>query len=76
MKQRYDRLAISIILCQINKWHDNLYIPDVEEVVRVTSYPPLESMGFDTDISDGVSKISAAITLVGIVCLHQCTKIR
>ena len=31
-------------------------------------------MGFDTDISDGVSKMRAATLLGGIFCLHQCTK--
>ena len=34
----------------------------------------IESMGFDTDISDGVAKIRAAALLVDIVSLHQCTK--
>ena len=49
-------------------------IPDVEEVLHVSSYPLLESMGFDTDIYDGVTKMRAATILGDIVRLHQCNK--
>ena len=59
---------------QINKGHDEVSIPAVEEVSHVSIYPHLESMGFDTDIFDGVVKIRAAIILREIVCLHQYTK--
>ena len=54
--------AASNIICQlkqkypINKGHDEMDIPDAEEVFHVSIYPPLESMSFDTDISDGVEK--------------------
>ena len=48
-------------------------IPSVKEVFHVSSYTILESMGFDTDISDGVVKMTAATLLGEIVCLHQCT---
>ena len=46
----------------------------MEEVAHVSSYPLLESMGFDTGISDGFVKKRAATLLVEIVRLHQCTK--
>ena len=45
----------------------------VEEFFHVSGYPLLESMGFDTDISDGVTKMRAADRLGEIVRLHQCT---
>ena len=45
-------------------------IPDVEKVFRVSSYPLLESMGFDTYISDGVAKTRAATLLGETVRLH------
>ena len=75
LKQRDDWMAIDIILFRINKWHDELAIPDVEEFTHVSSYPLLESMVFDVNISYGVAKMSAAIPLGGIVRLHQCIKI-
>ena len=40
----------------------------------MSSYPMLESMGFDTDISDGVAKMRAATLLGKIIRLHQRTK--
>ena len=46
MKQRY----------HINKGHEEMDIPALEEVLHVSRYPLLESMGFDADISDGVAK--------------------
>ena len=49
-------------------------IPAVEEVLHVSSYPLLESMGFDTDISDGVTKMRAATILGEVLRLHKCTK--
>ena len=49
-------------------------IPAVEEVLHVYIYPLLESVGFDTDISDGVAKMWEAILLGDIVRLHQRTK--
>ena len=49
-------------------------IPAVEEVSHVYSYLLLESMGFDTDISDGVAKMRAATLLGDIFRLHQCAK--
>ena len=61
MKQRY----------QINKGHEEMDIPALEEVLHVSSYPLLESMGFDTDIFDGVAKIRAGIILGDISLLHQ-----
>ena len=48
-------------------------IPDVEEVLHVSSYPMIEAMGFDTDIFDGVVKMRAATLLGEIVRLHQRT---
>ena len=59
---------------QLNKWHDEMAISDLEKVPHVSSYPMLESMGFDTDISDGVEKMRAATILGEIICLHQRTK--
>ena len=41
---------------QLNKGHDEMAIPAMEEVYHVSSYTLIESMGFDTDISDGVAK--------------------
>ena len=49
-------------------------ISPVEEVLHVFSYPMIESMGFETDISDGVKKMRAATILGDIFCLHQHTK--
>ena len=49
-------------------------ISAVEEVSRVSSCPMLESMVFDTDIYDGVAKMSAATILGEIVRLNQHTK--
>ena len=49
-------------------------IPYVEEVLHVSSYPLLESIGFDIDISDGVTKMRADTLLGDIFCLHQHTK--
>ena len=49
-------------------------VPAVEEVLHVSSYPLIESMGFDTDISDGVTKMRAEDLLGEIVRLHQHTK--
>ena len=37
---------------QLKKGHYDMDIPSVEEVLNVSSYPMLESMGFDADISD------------------------
>ena len=37
-------------------------------------YPLLESMGFDTDIYDGVAKMMSATLLEDIVRIHQLTK--
>ena len=41
LKQRDDRMEIAIILCQINEGHEDLAIPSMEEVARVSSYPLL-----------------------------------
>ena len=49
-------------------------IPAVEEVLNVSSYHFLESMGFDTDISNGVAKMRAATLLREIIRLHQRNK--
>ena len=46
----------------------------VEEVVRVSSYLLLDSMGFDTDIYDEVAKMMAATLLGDIFRHYQCTK--
>ena len=46
----------------------------LEEVLHVSSYPMLESMGFNTDISDGVSKMRVSTLLGEIFHLHQRTK--
>ena len=46
----------------------------MEEVLHVSSYPMIESMGFCTDISDGVSKLRASTLLGDIVLLRQFTK--
>ena len=56
---------------QLNKGHGDMPIPDVEEVLNVSSYPLLEYIGFDTDIYDGVAKMRAATILGEIVRLHQ-----
>ena len=48
-------------------------IPDVEEVLHMSSYPLIESMGFDTDIYDGVAKMRGATLLGEIFRLHKCT---
>ena len=72
--------AAANILCQpkqiyhINKGHDEVAIPSVEEFYHVSSYPLLESMCFDTDISDGFAKVRAATLFGEIVRLHQRTK--
>ena len=72
--------AYSNMICQLkqrdqfNKGCGEMDIQDVDEVMNVSSYPLLESMGFDTDISDGISKIRAATLLEEIVRLHQCSK--
>ena len=42
---------------QLNIGHNNMAIPDVEEVSHVSGYPLLKYMGFDTDISDEVEKL-------------------
>ena len=63
-KQRY----------QINQVHDYMAVPSLCEFLYVSSYPLLESMGFDTDISDGVVKMRAATLLGKILRLHQHTK--
>ena len=74
--------AYANIICQlkqrdwINKAHEDMYIRDVDKVSHVSNYPLLESMGFDTHISDGFAKIRAATILGYLVCLHQRTKIR
>ena len=73
-KKRDDRTAIVIILCHIKKWHAELDIPAVEEVVHVSSYPMMESMGFDTGIYDGFETMSTVTLLGEIVRLHKCTK--
>ena len=44
----------------LSKGYDEISIPYVEEVLRVSIYPLLESMGFDTDIYDGVAKMMSA----------------
>ena len=66
MKQRY----------QINKGHEEMDIPGLEEVFHVSSYPLIESMGFDTDISYGVAKMRAATILGDIARLHLHTNIQ
>ena len=59
---------------QLNKGRDDINLLAVEEVFHVTSYPLPESMGFDTNIYDGVTIMRAATLLVDIVRLRQCTK--
>ena len=49
-------------------------IPYVEEVEHVSSYPLLEYMGFDADISGGEKKTRAATLLGYNVHFHKCTK--
>ena len=56
-----------------NKGHYEMAKPATEEVFHVSSYPLLESMDFDTDISDGVAKMSSSTLLGEIVRLHQRT---
>ena len=41
---------------QLNKGHDKMAIQVVEEVSHMYNYPMIESMGFDTDMYDGVEK--------------------
>ena len=68
------------MICQMkfiyhmNKGYDEIAIPSMKEVLHVSIYPLLESMGFDTDIYDGVEKIISATLLEDIVRLHQLTK--
>ena len=59
---------------KLNKGHGKMYIPYLQEVSHVSSYPLLESMSFDTDISDKFSKMRAATLLKYIFRLHQRTK--
>ena len=54
MKQRYYHLAIEFLF--IKKWHDDLAILDVGEVMNVSRYHLLEYMVFDTDIYERVEK--------------------
>ena len=66
--QEKDEAAANVIfqlkqIYHLNKGYDNMYIPDLEEVLHVYSYPLPEYMGFNTDISDGVTKMRAAIVL-------------
>ena len=72
LKQIYDLLYISIILCRLKKGHYNMAIPDVEEAFHVSSYTILVSMGFDTGISYGFAKIRSATLMGDIVNLYQC----
>ena len=51
-------------------------ITAVGEVSQLYSYPLIESIGFDTDISDGITKMRAATILIEIFHLHQYTEIR
>ena len=53
-----------------------MVIPDVGGVLHVSIYSLIESIVFNTDISDGVAKKSLATLLGEIVRLHQRTKIR
>ena len=59
---------------QLNKGHEMMDTPALEEVLHVSSYPLLESMGFDNDIYYGVVKMRAATILGDIVSLNQCIK--
>ena len=67
-------MAVVIILFQLKKGRDDLDIPAVEEIYRVSGYPLLEYMVFDTDISVEVTKMRADDLLEEILCLHQRTK--
>ena len=58
----------------LNKGHGEMATLDVDDVLNVSNYPLLESIGFDTDIYDGVAKMRAATILGKIVYLHQNTK--
>ena len=58
----------------LNKGYDEISIPSLEEVMHVSIYPLLESMGFDTDIYDGVAKMMSATLLEDIVRIHKLTK--
>ena len=49
-------------------------IPAVEKISHMSSYPLLEYMGFDTDISDGYIKTRTAPILGEIFRLYQRTK--
>ena len=72
--------AASNMICQLkqiyqlNKGHAKMYILSVEEVLHVSSYPMLEPMVFDADISAGFAKMRAATLLGENVRLHKCTK--
>ena len=54
--------AAANMLCQLkqrdkaNKGHDEQATPAVEEFLHMSSYPLLESMGFDDYIYDGAAK--------------------
>ena len=79
-KHQENVLAAANMICQmkqrymLNKRHDKMDEPAVEEFPHVSIYPILEYMGVDTDISDGVSKMRASTILGDIVRLHQHTK--
>ena len=53
--------------------HEYIAIPEADEIPHVSRYPMPESMDFDTDISDGVSKMRADTILGEIFHLHQRT---
>ena len=80
--QKYQEIfeASSKMICQmkqryhLNRGHDEMYKPYEEKFLHLSSYPLLESMGFYTDISDGVAKIRAATILGDIVRLDQRTE--
>ena len=52
----------------LNKGHDDMATLNVGNVLNVSNYPLLESIGFDTDIYYGVAKMRAA-TLLGDIFL-------
>ena len=60
-------------LNKINLGNDSLDKPSLEEVDHIYSYPLLGFMGFDTVISNGLSKMREDTHLEDILLLRQCT---
>ena len=74
MKQRDDHLVILFLVFHINKWYNDMSLPNLGEVTNVYRYHLLEYIGFGTGIYDRDKKMRVATLLGDILRLHQCTK--